>query len=225
MKNLTRKTQNSLKRNKTNKNTQKNFYSNLTRKIINKLINKFEYTNGTSGIKRDIMKERLNKTNIIQNVNIKSNVTPKGLYVNYEVNGKDIFHFAIHFNINTFYNNIQSPIHFKKSNETKKRKGNKNIYKIPPIIKQIRINSINPLTFTLGTNSNNNMPENWIKEANILLNVLNSYFNKESNYYLFKNFNTNETNNHLLESVLNTMNKASIQSGIYRKDYQTKPSQ
>ncbi len=185
-----------------NVHSQSLFFHTITKQMLNNLIQRFK----NKTIVKDIMSIRntdptLNKKIVITtNINRSSNPS---LYINYNLGSVQLFHLSIHLSPTHYNTKSNGVLHFKQ-NRTRKTKLVKIGY---------RSNNNNSIKFHLGKNMENSLNVEFDKEAQIVLDVLNSYFDPTNPNYLG---NYTSIRNYNLNTIYQAINKSRT-TAVYNK--------
>lgn len=188
-------------------NTQLLFLERLSRKLLNELLHRFSrYNNKDPLIVSDIQSERINNTSLNKQLKIDANIDMKGqyspsLYIGYKdgVHNKQLFHVSIH--LAPAYNSKNhNLIHFKNNIRRTTRK--------------LRVYGHNTTqnAFCLNYRTNNAFEDTHIQaEADIVLKVLNSYFNPTNNK-MYLGVGRTIGRDHTLLNIIEATMKQSLQT-------------
>jgi len=198
-------------------NTQLKIFKYLiqNKDIFNELLYRFD----TQIVVQDIQNKRNQILGLDMNTIITSSVINNNnpsLYITYYKNNIQVFHMSFHLCPNCIDRKTNGLIHFKenKTNTPKNKTRNKRKFNNSRVLKTGRIinilgrsNNANIPYFKFGKNSGTNIKNQYKKEAEIILNVLNEYFDRNSNLFLGNPVNhpeykyTNSIYNRMVNSV------------------------
>jgi hypothetical protein len=172
-------------KNMTTLNTQFTLLKCLTDDMLNPLIRKFE----SNQIIQDIYNRRKDNKDIKNNYDISTNIVMENshkkpsLYINYYKDNIKVFHLSLHV-CPTVKHIKQSILHFKQ-NTIKHKNNEQNAPKRNAPKRRIKITTngeTNSIKFSLDKADKNtiNISPDFLLEANVVIDVLNSYFYKKS---------------------------------------------
>lgn len=176
-----------------NVHSQYKFFEMLKKPILNELLYRFN----NNIIVNDINAIRNNNPYVDKSLVLTSRVSRglnPSLFINYTKHGIQYFHFSIHLDVQQFNKKSNGVLHFKQNNTRKSR-----------VTKIVNGNSINSIRFRIGRAVGNNLDNNYNEEAQIVLDVLNSYFDPENPKYLGK---TVSPTNHNLDYLFQVSTKS-----------------
>ncbi len=188
-----------------NGNTQLIFLEWLPRKLLNELLHRFSrYNNKLPLIISDIQQLRAQDNTLNKQLTLTASIDLNGkfapsLYIDYKESGqnKKVFHVSIHLapRYTSKYHNL---IHFKNSKNVTRR---------------LRVCGHNNISnaYCFRYNKNNDFDPRYNAEADIILQVLNSYFDPKKPALYLGNVRTSNKNHVALNQIETTM-KQSLQT-------------
>lgn len=203
-------------------NTHRIFFNHILAKkqpFLQELLHRFE----TQRIVKDIQVKRQKYNTLDKNIRILSRISNDknpSLYINYFIENKKVFHISIHLCPHVFQKRSNGLIHVIQNTNTVKQ-GQTTNKKLKTGC-MIRINghptSTNAILFSIGNNLDKTLDIQYKKETDIIVDVLNAYFDPQNLLYLGRTMKQSTTQiNNLYKRIQTSM--SSIKRRHTRKNF------
>ena len=165
-------------------NTQRIFFDHLLLKkpFLNELISRVSSQQIVNSIQAERQKDNTINRHIRISSRISKDIHNPSIYINYYLDNHRVFHVSIHLCPDCFDKHTNGPIHIIQNIPTRR-------------VRILRVNGhpmfANTITFSLENSSQQNLDPEYKKEAEIVVDVLNAYFDPQSPLYLGEATTTN----------------------------------